>query len=46
MLAVRLRVLTVRVPNNRVNSDSQKRRRYALPLSAAGYALRYTAIVA
>lgn len=29
-----------KAPNNRVNSDGQKRRRFALPLSAAGYAKR------
>jgi hypothetical protein len=28
-------------PNNRVNPDGQKRRRFALPLSSAGYAKRY-----
>jgi hypothetical protein len=27
--------------NNRVDSDVQKRRRFALPLLAAGYAQRY-----
>lgn len=26
--------------NNRVNADAQKRRRFALPLSVAGYAER------
>jgi hypothetical protein len=30
--------------NNRVNSDGQKLRRFALPLLAAGYAKRYTQI--
>jgi len=32
---------TILMANNRVNSDSQKWRRFALPLLAAGYAERW-----